>query len=295
MDGGAGDWRTSMPHGRGVPLELPHPAPLNRDFARKRSVCTNVFAKQRPLGQPPSCRQTSVSTAATHAEGSFPDFGSRLEEDLGATAVYIRYNTGRHIATNGQELRRVLTDLVRHWPTTVDQIVLVGHSIGGLVARDALMHTTRVEPWQAAATHLICLGSPHTGTPLERVAAWTTAMLERSVVGKPLAWFLALRSDGIKDLARGATAPAEATMDLRHGIDADLTVLPPGLKALYVTATLSRTEGSYGARAFGDLLVGASSAGVGHDADQHWIGGLHHFDLLRHDDVYRVMVDWLQR
>jgi len=55
-------------------------------------------------------------------------------------------------------------------------------------------------------------------------------------------------------------------------------------------ATLPRTQGNYGARAFGDLLVGPASAGdLSCNADQCWIGGLHHVD------VYRVIVDWLRR
>ena len=63
--------------------------------------------------------------------------GERLVDDLGCTSVFVRYNTGRHISVNGRELSELLDALVRAWPREVEQIALVGHSMGGLVARSA--------------------------------------------------------------------------------------------------------------------------------------------------------------
>src|SRR5206468_9935458 len=66
------------------------------------------------------------------------DYGTRLHEDLGLTPVYLRYNTGLHVSDNGRVLDSLLDELVAAWPVPVQDVVLVGHSMGGLVARSAL-------------------------------------------------------------------------------------------------------------------------------------------------------------
>ena len=72
-----------------------------------------------------------------HAWGS-PNYGERLAEELGCTPVYVRYNSGRHISENGASLGELLEELVAGWPVEVERIALVGHSMGGLVARSAV-------------------------------------------------------------------------------------------------------------------------------------------------------------
>ena len=72
-----------------------------------------------------------------------PTYGERLREDLGHTPVYARYNTGRHISDNGRALAAALEALVEGWPVAVEELVLVGHSMGGLVARSACHYGER--------------------------------------------------------------------------------------------------------------------------------------------------------
>ncbi|MCV4600863.1 GPI inositol-deacylase, partial [Escherichia coli] len=69
--------------------------------------------------------------------GGRPTYGARLVDDIGATEVQIRYNTGRHISDNGATLARLLSEMVLLWPVPVTRISLVGHSMGGLVIRSA--------------------------------------------------------------------------------------------------------------------------------------------------------------
>src|SRR5262249_52280699 len=83
-------------------------------------------------------------------------YGTRLEKDLGWTPLYVRYNTGLHIADNGRALARLLDGL------DAEEIVLIGHSMGGLVARSAAAIGVR------KPTQVICIGSPHLGAPLEK-------------------------------------------------------------------------------------------------------------------------------
>ena len=62
------------------------------------------------------------------------DHGECLARDLDADVIYLRYNTGRHISTNGAEFALQLEQLVAAWPVPVRELVLVGHSMGGLVS-----------------------------------------------------------------------------------------------------------------------------------------------------------------
>ena len=63
-------------------------------------------------------------------------YGSRLVTDLGYTPIYLRYNSGLHISENGRAVAALL-EAAQAWPLDVRQIALVGHSMGGLVARSA--------------------------------------------------------------------------------------------------------------------------------------------------------------
>jgi pimeloyl-ACP methyl ester carboxylesterase len=219
------------------------------------------------------------------------DFGSRLGEDLSCTPVYVRYNTGRRVSDNGRELVGLLDELVAGWPVPVTEIVLIGHSMGGLVARSAALQAGRqAVPWLSSVTRLVCLGTPHTGAPLERGVVRAAGLIDRFAVAAPLVRLLALRSDGIKDLARGSLLD-ESRADVRPTV----TVLSPGIRQLFVAVTLSRSEGSLLARTVGDLLVAPSSAADRMQAaDFVWLGGLHHFDLLSNDAVYDALLRWLR-
>src|SRR5215210_248837 len=103
-------------------------------------------------------------------QGRLP-YGTRLAQERGYTPVYIRYNSGRHISENGRSLADLLAEVVAAWPVEVDRIALVGHSMGGLVGRSAC-HCAALEEaaWVRRVRHVISLGSPHMGAPLEQAA-----------------------------------------------------------------------------------------------------------------------------
>src|SRR5262249_15904871 len=64
-------------------------------------------------------------------------YGTRLQSDLGYTPLYMRYNSGLHVSENGRRLARLIEAIVRAWPVPIEEIILVGHSMGGLVLRSA--------------------------------------------------------------------------------------------------------------------------------------------------------------
>jgi triacylglycerol lipase len=230
-------------------------------------------------------------------EGSpLPDFGERLAADLGATAVYVRYNSGRHISDNGRELADLLTGLVTSWPVRVDRISLVGHSMGGLVARSAVHQAVaREQPWLAPLRDVVCLGSPHRGSGVERGADVTARLVGRFDRSAPLATLFTHRSAGIKDLRQGS-------LDESDWSDPDGTVrrtryeVAPHVRQYFLAATLARDPAGLRGRLVGDLLVSpASATDAGQAARRYAIGGIGHTELMRHPRVYAQVRRWLQQ
>lgn len=228
------------------------------------------------------------------------DYGTRLTQDLDCTPVYLRYLTGLHISENGRRLDDLLDDLVRTWPVPVRRISLVGHSMGGLVARSAVHQSAaRADCWVRRPVQVICLGSPHTGAPLEVAAHLAGWALGRFAETEPLKELLELRSAGIKDLRYGylhdeqwTDRDLDALLDRAEHIAAEL---PDTVRQHFLTVTISRNRDGVLARLIGDALVTPSSADDHtQDATRHWIGGLHHFHLLQHDEVYRQVLTWLR-
>ena len=237
------------------------------------------------------------------------DYGTRLREDLGLTPVYLRYNTGLHVSDNGRSLDQLLGALVAAWPRPVQDVVLVGHSMGGLVARSALHQagggTADAHGWTALVRDTITLGTPHLGAPLERGVHRLAAFLTRVPETRPLATLLALRSVGIKDLRRGTLVEADwSGRDLDALGPAAHTHVPlsDGARHFVVLATLTRDPAGRAADLLGDLLVPPRSAyGDTGDDDRlafppdhvHRVGGLNHVDLLNHPLVYEQIHRWL--
>ncbi|GAA1292551.1 permease [Pseudonocardia aurantiaca] len=227
------------------------------------------------------------------------DFGTRLTRDLGYSTVHVRYNSGRHISDNGADLADLLDELIRAWPVPVRELALIGHSMGGLVARSALHQAfAQGRVWSQRTRHVVCLGSPHTGAPLERAANTVTALLRSFDESAPIAALLAGRSAGIKDLRHGSLHRQDW-----HGNDADAVHRgvpypyrpPDGVEHCNVAATVSRAPGPVG-HWVGDLLVPTASA-LSPTPPAHGcvIPGLTHRGLLTHDAVYTQLVDWLRR
>jgi pimeloyl-ACP methyl ester carboxylesterase len=249
--------------------------------------------------------------AAKHHGDRAVTYGSRLREDLGLTPVYLRYNTGLHISENGRALDDLLDGLVANWPVPVQDVLLVGHSMGGLVARSALHQagggTADARRWTFLVRDTITLGSPHLGAPLERGVHKLTAQLSRLPETRPLARLLTLRSVGIKDLRRGTLVEADwSGRDLDALTPGEHTHVPlhDGARHFVVLATLSRNPEGRVADLLGDLLVPPRSAtGDTGDDDRlafppdhvHRIGGLNHFDLLGHPVVFARIRSWLEQ
>ncbi len=240
------------------------------------------------------------------AWGREESFATRLTEDTGVSCVHVRYTTGRHISDNGCDLDLLLTALHGAWPIPVQRLVLVGHSMGGLVLRSAVERGTQAgSPWLPAVSDVFHLGSPHHGAPLERVAAATAAALRRVPETAPLGRLLDTRSVGVKDLRHGAIVESDW-----RGVDVDRdrqdhkseVPLLPTARHHFVAATLTRRGEGRAAELIGDLLVPPSSAtgrvqqrlrpSFPPEAARH-VGRAHHLDLLDHPEVYALLLEAL--
>jgi pimeloyl-ACP methyl ester carboxylesterase len=234
-------------------------------------------------------------------------YGGRLARDLGFTPVELRYNSGLHISENGRMVASLLEEVVRLWPTAVEEIVLVGHSMGGLVARSAcLQGSDRGEQWVRRVGHVISLGTPHLGAPLEQGAHVAAAALHRLPETRMLSGFLRRRSAGIRDLRHGSLVDEDWRGRDPDALEAVACREVPLLRwatYCFVSATLTRDAQHPLGRLLGDTLVLVPSAtGEGRarrlrtaseHEHAHHVGGAHHFALLNHPGVYQRLREWL--
>jgi hypothetical protein len=103
------------------------------------------------------------------------DHGTVLARTLGYTPLYLNYHTGLHTSTNGRALAGLLEVLLEQWPHPVEDLVIVAHSMGGLVARSACHYGAAAgHAWPRRLSRLVFLGTPHHGAPLERGGNWRT-------------------------------------------------------------------------------------------------------------------------
>ncbi|HSO06184.1 MAG TPA: alpha/beta hydrolase, partial [Pelomicrobium sp.] len=175
------------------------------------------------------------------------EHGAALERDLGFTAVYLHYNSGLHGSVNGRRFAELLERLTREWPVPLDQVAIVGHSMGGLVARSACHYGAQAgHGWLARLRTLIFLGTPHHGSPLERAGNWVDAALGATRYTAPLARLGMIRSAGVTDLRFGNVLDEDWHGRDRFARDGDRRrplPLPRGVRCCAVAAT---QEGSRG-------------------------------------------------
>lgn len=232
--------------------------------------------------------------------------GVALAEAGGFTPLYLHYNSGEHVSTNGHALAELLETLAQAWPVPVEQLVIVGHSMGGLVARSACHYGGRAgQAWLQYLQQMVFLGTPHHGAPLERGGNWVNVVLELSPYTAALARLAKLRSAGITDLRHGSILDE----DWRHGDrfarnrKRRFVPLPEAVRCYAIGVTTAKSGGDAGRALPGDGLVPLRSA-LGQHAEpgqaldfpaaQRWIGyRMHHLDLLDSAEVCAQLRRWL--
>jgi len=228
------------------------------------------------------------------------DHGAALARDPGYTPVYLHYNTGLHISTNGRQLADALEALLEQWPAPLEDFALVAHSMGGLVARSACHYgALSGHAWLRHLGALVFLGTPHHGAPMERGGNWIDTVLDSSPYTAPLARLGKLRSAGITDLRYGNLTDEDwqGRDRFARGDRRRFVPLPEGVRCHAIAATaLAKPRRAHRALP-GDGIVPLASALGRHDdqgldlkipKSRQWIAyGCGHLDLLERPDVYR--------
>jgi hypothetical protein len=198
----------------------------------------------------------------------------------------------------------MLDRLVAEWPVPLEELVILAHSMGGLVSRSAC-HYGEVagHAWRRELRKLICLGSPHHGAPLERGGHWVDVLLGVSRYSAPLARLGKIRSAGVTDMRFGSVLDEDWEGRDRFGPCEDCRrplALPAGVECYAIAAT---TASGPSDKLPGDGLVPANSAlGRSEHSElvlrfpegHQWIAfAAAHLDLLDRADVYATIKSWL--
>ena len=234
------------------------------------------------------------------------DHGDALARELRYTPVYLHYNSGLSISTNGRILAQVLEQLFDAWPVPIERVVMLGHSMGGLVARSALHHSASIQRgelrWPKRVTDLVCLGTPHQGAPLERAANAIDQLLGAAPYAAELARLGKVRSAGINDLQRGNIVTGASGDDGTH--QTAQVSLPAAIRCFAVAASLGPAAGSLKGKVLGDGLVPVPSALGQHNNPDRCLPFARdrravvyetsHLDLLASAEVFGLLREWLR-
>jgi pimeloyl-ACP methyl ester carboxylesterase len=225
-------------------------------------------------------------------------YGSLLQRDRGYTPFQVRYNTGLPLCDNGRSLAELMGALVRCHPVKVREVVLVGHSMGGLVVRSACENARQAgQPWLKRVAHAFYIGAPHGGAPLERFGNVVARVLRAVGVSHTtlVADVLDLRSAGIKDLGLANLVARQVGERDPDALGEACAAVPlaPGISHHFGVGGLGADERHLVTRLFGDAMVPIASAGArdlvredGVRADVRFFPRVGHVALAHHPDVY---------
>ncbi len=246
-------------------------------------------------------------------DGRLTDYAEQLEHHLGFTPLYLRYNTGRRISENGALFARLLEQLCGRSEGPPVQIVLIGHSMGGLVIRSACHQAAEQKlRWVSSLSHAIYIGSPHLGAPLEKAANIAGNLLGMfdTTATQVIRDVLHSRSEGIKDLRYGNLVEEDWLEYDPDELLHNRRVPVPWLESV----THCRIAGAIGSsadhpvsRIFGDAMVRRQSAegydqrgcepGLRPTDPGHLcvVSGLSHLGLARNPEVSKQVESWISK
>jgi pimeloyl-ACP methyl ester carboxylesterase len=262
--------------------------------AAELDVSSRIVVFVHGLGQTEGCWEYPEHPGVT--------YGSLLREELGLVPFYVRYNTGRRISRNGRELSALLEQLALALPG-VEEITLIGHSMGGLVIRSACHYAEALgHGWLRKARHCVYLGSPHLGAPLEKAGTWVATLL--GSIDNPVVRMIHdaadLRGVGIQDLGLGCLLDEdwEGAAAASAARRPKVVPLAPNITHYFIAGSLTRDPAHVATLLLGDGLVRLPSAtdparraGL---PSAHWAiaAGVAHIHLSHSPDVYARIRAW---
>jgi pimeloyl-ACP methyl ester carboxylesterase len=318
LNGVCGDHLESSGNPLAIPLELRVflPSKDGSDPAGEAVDLVTLYPRSEPLG---SGARSFDSTGRIlvlahglcmndrHWTWKGHNHAQVLADAFSYTPVYLRYNSGRHISTNGRELAAGLQQLIADWPVPVESLTLVGFSMGGLVIRSALHVAERQElDWLGKVDRVAYVCTPHHGAALERGGFLLQKSVTFSPYTAPLAALGRIRSTGITDLRHGNVLDADWQDYDEHADNGDRRQPAPlaaGIEHYAIAATLSQQPGGRIGRLLGDGLVHPSSATGRHanpdlnlsfeDGQVRILYGQSHLGMLGDPRVSECLQGWL--
>ncbi|PKO89432.1 MAG: hypothetical protein CVU16_12155 [Betaproteobacteria bacterium HGW-Betaproteobacteria-10] len=211
------------------------------------------------------------------------DIPRRLEAETGYTALTLRYNTGLPIVENGARLAQLLDELLSVWPYPVQELILIGHSMGGLLVRSAFEQSKMATfNWPGQTKMVICLGSPTVGSPIEQLGQLTSAALRLTRLTEPLTQTSMAHRLDILTKHDGADQPAPR---------------PPDIAWRFIGGSLTEDPDNPLGELLGDGLITLGSATaheLAGDVQSVRLGGVNHMGLLSDPRVYAQILRWLE-
>jgi pimeloyl-ACP methyl ester carboxylesterase len=248
-----------------------------------------------------SCMNDSQWTRDEH------NHGLALAEKSGHSLLFLHYNSGRHISSNGKDFSELLEMLIETWPVPVEEITFICHSMGGLVSRSAYYYGQLSDKeWTKYCTKMIFLGTPHHGAPLERIGNYLDTVLHTIPYTTPLSRIGKIRSAGVTDLRYGNITDEDRQSKDRFELTGDQRIiipLPDEVECFTIAGVTGKISDKPSFRKAGDKLVSLNSAlGIHKDAEKTlefkkantWISEeTTHSDLLSNQNIYKKLVSWL--
>ena len=231
-----------------------------------------------------------------HPDGTTSaSYPQQLVIDTGATTLVLDYSTGQSVADNGAQLSSMLGAVLDGWPVELDSVTLVGHSMGGLVARSAAHQGQETgQRWVRRLRLIVTLGSPHLGAPLEKSVHAAERAIGLFPESAPIARLLAGRSPGVRDLRHGRI------LEDVGGAEVGDPEPVPGVTYCTVSGAVTHSPAHPFGLLVGDGMVRLPSASgrsrtrhLSFDVDVR-LGGTSHQALLATPPVYDVLRQWVQ-
>ena len=249
-----------------------------------------------------SCMNANLWTRKNHNHGEI------LAKETSETLIYLNYNSGKHVSTNGKEFNELLEKLTKNWPVPVEEITIINHSMGGLVTRSALYYGEQAQKsWTNLTKKIVFLGTPHHGSHIERKGNYLDLILESVPYAKPFAKLGKIRSAGVTDLRYGNLVDEDWQYKNRFELKKEHKKHIPLTKntEYYSIAAVTGKEKNYiKNRFFGDSLVSVKSALGKHknrDKNLHFkkentftVYENNHSDLLSNPKITEILKNWLQ-
>ena len=250
------------------------------------------------------CSCTARACTPASGSGVGTTTASRSPRASARPACTCNYNSGLHISTNGRAFSEAARAGRRRMADTVRELTLIGHSMGGLVARAAChVAESSGHRWRTQLGAMVCLGTPHHGAPLERGGNWIDVLLGATPYSAPLARLGKIRSAGVTDLRHGNVSDEHWQGRDRfamHGDPRARVQLPAGVRCYAIAGTTTKAPAE---TLLGDGLVPVDSALGRHAtrelslefpaAHQLVVFETGHLDLLDSREVYAAVEAFL--